>query len=76
MWRDHVVPARRAFGFAVEGGWLAIEGPTFVWLVGHQAPDGWDAVETAYYGSPLRRQLPRDPLDLIESYDVRLMREA
>src|SRR3954447_16712211 len=61
LFRDHVVPARQALGFQVVGAWHGPEDGTFVWVVGHEAPDGWEACERAYYESPERAALPRNP---------------
>jgi hypothetical protein len=38
-----------------------------VWVVGHEAPDGWEAAEKIYYDSPERNALPRDPKEFLES---------
>jgi hypothetical protein len=74
LWRDHVVPAREAHGFKVLGAWNDPEDGTFVWVVGHEAPDGWEAVERAYYESAERAALPRNPADFLESVDTKLLR--
>jgi hypothetical protein len=74
LWRDHVVPAREAHGFKVLGAWNDPEDGTFVWVVGHEAPDGWEAVERAYYESTERAALPRNPADFLESVDTKLLR--
>ena len=74
LWRDHIVPARRAHGFEVLGAWNDPADGTFVWVVGHEAPDGWEAVDRAYYESPERNGVPRDPLDFLDSVETRLLR--
>ena len=74
LWRDHVVPAREALGFQVLGAWNDPADGTFVWVVGHEAPDGWEAVDRAYYGSPERAALPRNPMDFLESVETKLLR--
>jgi hypothetical protein len=67
LWRDHLVPLREAYGYQVTGAWNDPEKGTFVWVVCHEAPDGWDAAEKIYYDAPERADLPRDPKDFVES---------
>jgi hypothetical protein len=72
LWRDHIVPARAAHGFQVLGAWNDDDG-TFVWVVGHEAPDGWDAVEKAYYDSPERQGVPRNPSELMDGAETKVL---
>jgi hypothetical protein len=73
LWRDHIVPARAAHGFAVVGAWNDAAEGTFVWVVSHAAPHGWGAAEKAYYESPERRGLPRDPAELLAAADTKVL---
>ncbi len=70
FWREEIVPLRLRFGFVVEGAWADPEGSTFAWVVGH--PD-FAAAQEAYYASPDRAALSRDPGDYIEHAELRLM---
>jgi hypothetical protein len=70
---DHIVPVREALGFKVLGAWNDPADDTFVWVVGHEAPDGWEAAEAAYYDSPERAALPRDPAELVASAQTRVL---
>lgn len=73
LWRDHVVPARAAHGYEVLGAWNDPEDGTFVWVVSHAAPDGWDAAEKAYYDSPERNGLPQNPADLMDGAETKVL---
>jgi hypothetical protein len=73
LWRDHVVPARTANGYEVLGAWDDAQDGTFVWVVSHEAPDGWDAAERAYYDSPERQSVPRNPYDLMDSWETKVL---
>jgi hypothetical protein len=73
LWRDHVVPARRAHGYTVLGAWNDPEDGTFVWVVGHEAPNGWAAAEKAYYDSDERRSLPRNPAELMSAATTKVL---
>jgi hypothetical protein len=76
LWRNHVIPARTELGFTVAGGWYDEEEGVFVWLVGHEAPDGWEAAERSYYESPRREEFPSNPADFVAGIETRLLREA
>ena len=73
LWRDHVVPARRACGFEVVGAWVDRETGTFTWVAAHPAPAGIDAAERAYLDSPQKAALPRRPGELFRSSSVRVV---
>lgn len=73
LWRDHVVPARAAHGYEVLGAWNDPEDGTFVWVVSHAAPDGWEAAEKAYYDSPERNGLPQNPADLMDGAETKVL---
>lgn len=73
LWRDHVVPARAAHGYEVVGAWNDPEDGTFTWVVAHEAPDGWDAAEKAYYDSPERNGLPKNPADLMDGAETKVL---
>jgi hypothetical protein len=74
LWRDHIVPARAVYGFTVLGAWRDLDDTTFTWVVGHEAPDGWEPVEKAYYDSPERAAVPRDPADFLAGSQTVVMR--
>jgi hypothetical protein len=73
LFRDHLVPLREAYGYQVLGAWNDADSGTFVWVVGHEAPDGWDAAEKAYYDAPERAELPANPSDYLESSQTQLL---
>jgi hypothetical protein len=58
-WREHVVPLRRRFGFAVLGAWASDNAQTFVWIIRHEGD--FAAADRAYYLSPERAALDPDP---------------
>ena len=73
LFRDHLVPVREAYGFQVLGAWNDPEKGTFVWVVGHEAPDGWDAAEKAYYDAPERAAMPANPSDFLETVQTQMV---
>jgi hypothetical protein len=73
LFRDHLVPVREAYGYTILGAWNDPEQNTFVWVVGHEAPDGWDAAEKAYYDAPERAAMPANPTDFLESVQTQMV---
>ena len=76
LWRHEIVPARTDLGFVVQGGWVDESANVFVWLVGHEAPAGWDAAEQAYYADGRRDAFSANPRDLVAKVHTRLLVEA
>ena len=72
-WRAHVAPLRRKLGFRVLGPWLD-DANTFVWLLGYDGDDGYEAANARYYDSEERRALNPDPARHIEHADERSLR--
>jgi hypothetical protein len=70
FWRAEIVPLRRRFGFAVAGAWADPETQTFAWVVTH--PE-FEQAAAAYYDSPDRRLLSRDPGEFIETSELRML---
>ena len=73
LWRDHVVPARRANGFDVVGAWVDEETGEFAWVVRYTGADGFAAGDARYYASPERVALPYDPRDDIARAELRML---
>jgi hypothetical protein len=69
----HIVPAREALGFEVRGVWGDRDDGTFVWVVAHEAPDGWEAIDRAYYASPERAAVPKDPRQFLEDVELQVL---
>ncbi len=70
FWCAEIVPLRRRFGFEVRGAWRDPQASTFAWVVAHA---DFAAAEAAYYESPDRAALSRDPGEFIEHSDLRMM---
>ncbi len=64
-WALHIRPLREARGFTVAGAWAADEESTFVWLLGYDGEDGWEAADRAYYASAERAAVEPNPARLI-----------
>jgi hypothetical protein len=60
-WSRLIRPLREQLGFRVLGAWAAAESSTFVWLLGYDGLDGYEAADAAYYASPERAAVDPDP---------------
>jgi hypothetical protein len=60
-WSRLIRPLREKLGFRVLGAWASEESNTFVWLLGHDGPEGYEAADAAYYASPERAAVDPDP---------------
>ena len=65
-WSRGIVPLRARAGFVIVGAWVDRAHGRFVWLVGYDGVDGFEAADQRYYSSPDRLTLSPDPSDLIE----------
>lgn len=65
LWAKNVRPLRAKKGFVVEGAWKIAAEDKFVWIVSYAGPDGWEAANQAYYGSPERKAMTPDPASFI-----------
>ena len=73
-WLQGVYPLRLKHGFSIDGAWVIEQTNQFVWLIGYDGPETWEATEKAYYDSPERLALDPDPAQYIaraEQYFVR-----
>jgi hypothetical protein len=60
-WSRLIRPLREQLGFQVLGAWASEEANTFVWLLGYDGQDGYEAADAAYYASPQRAAVRPDP---------------
>ena len=65
-WTRGVLPLRRKFGFRVDGAWGVPKGNRFIWILSYNGPDGFEAIDSAYYDSSDRKSMKRDPAPLTE----------
>jgi hypothetical protein len=60
-WSRLIRPLREQFGFRVLGAWAGEESNTFVWLLGYDGADSYEAADAVYYTSPERAAFDPDP---------------
>ena len=66
-WARLIRPLREKLGFQVLSAWASEEANTFVWLLGYDGPDGYEAADAAYYASPERAAIRPDPARYLAS---------
>lgn len=64
-WSEGVYPLRLEHGFQIPAAWLIRDNNQFVWILGYDGPEEWEAKQSAYYGSPERENIDVDPLQWI-----------
>jgi len=73
LWRDHVVPARRACGFEVVSAYVNAVDDEFAWIVRYTGDDGFAAGDERYYASAERAALPADPRDALAAVELHML---
>lgn len=74
IWHEDLRPLRERHGFEVAGEWINEDEHEFVCLVSHAGSEGYAAAEEAYYKSPDRHAVSRNPDPLVESTELRLLK--
>jgi len=70
LWREQIVPARRAAGFKVQGAWVSREEAGFAWVVSHSGPGTFEEASQAYYDSDARGAIQPAPDEFILEADT------
>ncbi len=79
-WKSGVVPLRERHGFTIVGGWVVEDevgdDDEFVWVIGYEGPESFEAAEAGYFASAERSTLDPDPARLVVSATVEWVRPA
>jgi hypothetical protein len=70
LWREQIVPARKAAGFKVQGAWVSRDEAGFAWVVAHSGPGTFEEADQAYYDSGARANIQPPPGDFIVEIDT------
>ena len=70
LWREQIVPARKAAGFKVQGAWVSRDEAGFAWVVAHSGPGTFEEADKAYYNSEARSKIQPSPTDFIVEIDT------
>jgi hypothetical protein len=65
-WKGGIVPLRNREGFVILGAWVDRAHDRFVWLLGYDGADGFDAAEDRYHSSDARSAMSPEPSDFID----------
>ncbi len=70
LWREQILPARRAVGFKVQGAWVSREEAGFAWVVSHPGPGTFEEASQEYYDSEARRAISPPPDEFLVEVDT------
>ena len=65
LWREQIVPARRAAGFEVRGAWVSRAEAGFAWVVAYQGKGSFEKADARYYESKARKAITPSPADFL-----------
>jgi hypothetical protein len=65
-WSEGVMPIRERCGFHLIGAWLDRPRDRFVWVLGYDGPDGFDAADERYHSLAGRRALDPEPSSFVQ----------
>ena len=65
LWREQIVPARQAAGFAVRGAWVSREDAGFAWVVAYTGKGSFEQADRRYYNSKARKAIRPSPTDFL-----------
>jgi len=65
LWREQIVPARRAAGFKVQGAWVSREEAGFAWVIGYRGRGTFEQADKRYEESAARRAINPPPSELL-----------
>ena len=73
LWRDQIVPARRAAGFRVRGAWVSREEAGFAWVVSYKGKGSFADGEQRYYESDARAAIVPPPTEFLRNVETVMM---
>ena len=69
-WREGVMPIREQCGFQLLGAWVDPPRERFVWVLGYDGADGFDAAELRYHARTDRLALDPDPSSFVRTAQI------
>lgn len=73
-WSELIVPLRLQFGWRIDAGWVMEGENKFVWILGLDGDEDWDAKNQIYYNSSERKSMNPDPAQHIAHIDARFIK--
>lgn len=70
VWREQIVPARRAAGFRVQGAWVSREEAGFAWVISYKGKETFEEAEQRYYDSDARTAVDPPPTDFLRDVET------
>lgn len=73
VWREQIVPARKAAGFKIRGAWVNREQAGFVWVISYKGKGSFDDAEKRYYASDARRSIDPSPTEYLRNVETSMV---
>ena len=73
LWRQQIVPARKAAGFRVKGAWVSREEAGFAWVVSYKGKGSFADADKRYYDSDARAAITPPPGDFLQNVETVMM---
>ena len=70
VWREQIVPARKAAGFRVEGAWVSREEAGFAWVIAYRGQGSFEEAEQQYYDSDARAAVSPPPTEFLRNVET------
>jgi hypothetical protein len=69
-WSQGIMPLRERCGFQLLGAWVDRPHNRFVWVLGYDGPDGFDAAEERYHSRADRGALEPEPSSFVQTAQI------
>ena len=70
LWREQIVPARRAAGFRVRGAWVSRDEAGFAWVISYRGKGTFEEAEKRYYESEARAAVDPPPTEFLQGVET------
>ena len=70
LWKEQIVPARRAAGFKVQGAWVSRDEAGFVWVIGYRGRGTFEEADKRYYDSDARKAIDPAPGEFLREVET------
>jgi len=70
LWREQIIPARKAAGFKIRGAWVSRSDAGFAWVISYTGKGTFEDAEQRYYNSKARKQMTPPPSELIRDIET------
>ena len=70
LWREQIVPARKAAGFRLRGAWVSRDEAGFAWVISYRGKGTFEEAEKRYYESDARAAIQPSPAEFLQGVET------